>query len=99
MDVIKKNHRVSINLVSLENLIEVPDSPIEEENKWHRIQAAINQLSNQQKEIIHLVYYQQITLDMAALVLGISGGTARQHYHRAKGKLRKLLQNEQKDHG
>jgi len=55
------------------------------------LQRALSSLSRRQQEILHLVFYQDLTIDAAAQVLGITVGTARQHYERGKEKLRALL--------
>ena len=41
-----------------------------------------------QQQMMHLVFYQDMTINEAADTLGISIGSARQHYDRAKQKLR-----------
>jgi len=48
-------------------------------------------LSPRQSELLHLVFYQELTIEDAAGVLGISTGTARTHYERGKAQLRRLL--------
>lgn len=58
---------------------------------YDKIGSALSELSEKQHSIVHLVFYQQMTLDQAASAMGISGGSARQHYHRAKLKLKDLL--------
>jgi RNA polymerase sigma-70 factor (ECF subfamily) len=52
---------------------------------------AIERLSARQREVLHLVFYQDLTIAAAAEVIGISVGSARVHYERGKAQLRRLL--------
>jgi RNA polymerase sigma factor (sigma-70 family) len=56
--------------------------------------AALDRLSARQREVLHLVFYQDFTIAAAAEVLGISVGSARVHYERGKAMLRHLLGEE-----
>ena len=56
-----------------------------------RIGEALARLSSRQREVLHLVFYQEMTIDDAAKVLGVAPGTARLHYERGKRRLRALL--------
>lgn len=55
------------------------------------IRAALNQLPERQRQVAHLVFYEDSTVAQAAEILGVSVGTARQHYARAKESLRAKL--------
>jgi RNA polymerase sigma-70 factor, ECF subfamily len=61
-----------------------------------RLLQALDRLSPRQREMMHLVFYQELSLQEAAEVLRIPLGTARTHYERGKARLRQLLSGEER---
>jgi len=72
---------------------------LERSEVQQRFQAALQRLPARQRETLHLVFYQELSLSEAAQVMSISIGSARQHYERGKKRLRELLDREEVDYG
>ena len=67
-----------------------PELP-EAEDRVAALRVALARLSKRQQEVLHLVFYQSLTIHEAADVLAMPVGTARTHYERGKSRLRQLL--------
>jgi len=75
-----------------------PVGELEHSETQTRFRQALDQLPRRQRETLHLVLYEELSLQEAAEVIGISVGAVRQHYARAKKRVRHLLTHE-KNHG
>ncbi|MCI0588368.1 MAG: RNA polymerase sigma factor [Planctomycetes bacterium] len=59
-----------------------------------RIRAALAALSPRQREVLELVFYQDVSVRDAGAILGISEGSAITHYARGKRELARRLDAE-----
>src|SRR5262249_27754706 len=56
-----------------------------------RLRLALARLARRQREVLELVFGHDLSVEESAVALGISVGSARVHYDRAKKRLRKEL--------
>jgi RNA polymerase sigma factor (sigma-70 family) len=69
-----------------------PARRLELDERSRRLREALAELPARQAETLHLVFYQDLSIAEAADVMGVSLGSARQHYERGKARLRTLLE-------
>ena len=75
------------------------DDPAERAEKSRMLLEALDELPARQREVLHLVFYQGLTVQEAADVMEVSVGSARVHYDRGKKRLRTLLSEKGVDGG
>jgi RNA polymerase sigma factor (sigma-70 family) len=66
-------------------------TPIIRDETSRELIRALELVSPRQREVLHLVFYQELTIAAAAEILGVSVGSARAHYERGKARLRQIL--------
>ncbi len=73
-----------------------PDAVLAVSEESHALRQALTALPVRQREVLHLVFYQEMTIEQSATVLNISLGTARTHFERGKKKLREILNRDER---
>jgi len=70
-----------------------PVEPGEHRGLWQ----AVQKLPQRQRDIVELVFCRDMTIEQASRVMGVSTGTGRVHYDRAKKSLKEKLRNDLDD--
>jgi RNA polymerase sigma-70 factor (ECF subfamily) len=68
-----------------------PEGMACESERNRNLLRAVAGLSTRQRQVLHLVFYQDLTIEEASRVMNISLGTARTHFDRGKRRLREIL--------
>jgi RNA polymerase sigma factor (sigma-70 family) len=87
--------RLGARLVASGEHVAHPEDPVERSERSAVLLEALQTLPDKQRQVLHLVFYQDLTVAEAAEVMEVSLGTARVHYDRGKKKLRALLSSQE----
>lgn len=89
-----RSHRQRAERLALEpptREIAGADEGPERSERSQALLRALAELPDRQREVLHLVFYQDLTIREAAEVMEVSLGSARVHYERGKKRLRAIL--------
>jgi RNA polymerase sigma factor (sigma-70 family) len=78
---------------------ESAEEVFERKERLTRLREVLAALPTRQRQALHLVFYEEMSVREAALVMGVSIGTARVHYERGKKQLRRRLEETEETHG
>ena len=81
-------------VIDLADPAPAPDLVAEFAERETALVGALARLSPRQREVLQLVFYHGMTIEVAAVVMHVSLGSARTHYERGKKALAQLLTRE-----
>jgi RNA polymerase sigma-70 factor (ECF subfamily) len=71
---------------------ESPEETFDRAERLARLREGLAALPARQRQVLHLAFYEEMSLREAAAMIGVSIGTARVHYERGKKRLRQWLE-------
>ncbi len=82
--------------IAVDVLPDAPASsgPLVDRQTAEALSRALARVSERQREVLHLVFYEGISIAEAAIIMRVSLGTARLHYERGKAAILDILTRE-----
>lgn len=89
----RRRERLDVRAAGHLSLVAEPEAPdaVERSDMTRRLLEALALLPDRQREVLHLVFYEGLSVAEAAEVLTIGVGSARTHYARGKERMKRLL--------
>jgi RNA polymerase sigma-70 factor (ECF subfamily) len=94
---VEQRRTVWIEEARVEAVIDEGGHSPEEAESSHALREALERLPHRQREVLHLVFYQDMSIADAADVMEITVGSARTHYERGKARLRLFLEEDRNE--
>ncbi|HSK02325.1 MAG TPA: sigma-70 family RNA polymerase sigma factor [Kofleriaceae bacterium] len=88
----RNDERLDFSVTSIEELLTTPRSRMIKDADKRRVVEALRRLSVEQQTLLELHYWQELDIEALSEVLEIEPGTTRVRLHRARKKLRELLE-------
>jgi RNA polymerase sigma-70 factor (ECF subfamily) len=88
---------ISALALSAPSVAPLQDVDAEASERRARLRTALATLPARQREVLHLVFYEELTVAEAARVMKVSVGSASRHYARGKLRMARILESERLD--
>ena len=83
----RQPHTISLENAPIKEMISIQQSSMLDD-QHDELRAAIHKLPDQQREVLELIFFHNLSGQEAAQVLGVATGTIKSRLHRAKASLR-----------